>query len=232
MDYEAHGEAYSADNDTNLFNRYYERPAMLALAGDVAGQHVLDAGCGHGPLIGELRGKGAAVCGFDKSPTMVRLAKERLGEDIDVRVADLEERLPYDDNTFDTITCSLALHYAKDWSGPLTELKRILKPAGRLLVSVNHPTTYGLSEGENYFATTEHSFEAELGGKDVTYTVWHRPLSAMAGAFVSAGFHIDGIDEPHVADDAPDEILPEPVRKSRRFCCMLFFTLTPMQNPA
>ena len=37
-DYDSFAEAYSAENEVNLFNAYYERPATLALAGDVAGR--------------------------------------------------------------------------------------------------------------------------------------------------------------------------------------------------
>ena len=54
-EYDSFAEAYTASNETNLFNAYYERPAMLALAGDVAGRRILDAGCGAGPLFAALR---------------------------------------------------------------------------------------------------------------------------------------------------------------------------------
>jgi ubiquinone/menaquinone biosynthesis C-methylase UbiE len=47
-DYDSFAEAYSAENEASLLNAYYERPAMLDLAGDVAGRRVLDAGCGAG----------------------------------------------------------------------------------------------------------------------------------------------------------------------------------------
>src|SRR5580700_9313604 len=47
-----------------LLNAYYERPAMLALAGDVAGRRILDAGCGAGPLFAALRDRGAIVTGI------------------------------------------------------------------------------------------------------------------------------------------------------------------------
>jgi SAM-dependent methyltransferase len=39
-------------------------PQMLALAGDVAGRRILDAGCGSGPLLAGLRDRGAIVTGF------------------------------------------------------------------------------------------------------------------------------------------------------------------------
>ena len=80
-DYDSFADAYSAENESNLFNRYYERPAMLRLAGDVSGRRILDAGCGSGPLSAALRAKGAVVTGFDSSAAMVDLARRRLGED-------------------------------------------------------------------------------------------------------------------------------------------------------
>jgi ubiquinone/menaquinone biosynthesis C-methylase UbiE len=45
-DYDSFAEAYSAENEASLLNACYERPAMLALAGDVAGRRILDVGCG------------------------------------------------------------------------------------------------------------------------------------------------------------------------------------------
>jgi hypothetical protein len=45
-DYDSFAEAYSAEAEANLINAYYERPAILALTGDVAGRRILDAGCG------------------------------------------------------------------------------------------------------------------------------------------------------------------------------------------
>ena len=42
-DYDSFAEAYAVENETSLTNAYHERPATLALAGDVAGRRVLDA---------------------------------------------------------------------------------------------------------------------------------------------------------------------------------------------
>ena len=43
-DYDSFAEVYSAENEVNIHNAYYERPATLALAGDVAGRRVGPAG--------------------------------------------------------------------------------------------------------------------------------------------------------------------------------------------
>jgi hypothetical protein len=45
-DYNSFAEEYSAGNEASLINGYYTRPAILDLAGDVAGRRILDAGCG------------------------------------------------------------------------------------------------------------------------------------------------------------------------------------------
>jgi ubiquinone/menaquinone biosynthesis C-methylase UbiE len=55
-DYDSFAEAYSAETEANLVNAYYARPAILALAGDVAGRRILDADCGSGRLSSFHRG--------------------------------------------------------------------------------------------------------------------------------------------------------------------------------
>lgn len=113
-DYDSFAEAYSASNETSLFNAYYERPAMLDLAGDVAGRRILDAGCGSGPLSAALRDRGAIVTGFDSSTKMLELARERLGDDAALHTADLGSPLPFPDAAFDDVVASLVLHYLVD----------------------------------------------------------------------------------------------------------------------
>jgi 2-polyprenyl-3-methyl-5-hydroxy-6-metoxy-1,4-benzoquinol methylase len=57
-DYDSFAEAYAAETESNLLNGYYARPAILDLAGDVAGRRILDVGCGAGPLLESLRDRG------------------------------------------------------------------------------------------------------------------------------------------------------------------------------
>jgi SAM-dependent methyltransferase len=156
-DYDSFANAYSAENESNLFNAYYERPEMLRLGGDVSGRRILDAGCGSGPLSAALRDKGALVTGFDVSAAMVDLARQKLGDDADLHVADLGAPLAFADAEFDDVVVSLVLHYLKDWAGPLAELRRALKPGGRLILSVNHLAAYVIVYPEaDYFALTRY----------------------------------------------------------------------------
>jgi SAM-dependent methyltransferase len=225
-DYDDFAKAYSAANESGLFNAYYNQPAMLGLAGDVSGRRILDAGCGSGPLSAALRDKGAVVSGFDMSAAMVDLARQRLGDDADLHVADLSKPLPFPDDEFDDVVASLVLHYLEDWSGPLAELRRVLKPGGRLLLSVNHPAAYLVTYPDaNYFKVTKYSEDYNIGGQTVWLTFWHRPLHAMADAFTSAGFRIATISEPSHSPDTPAELLPPNLSPSETFVCFLFFVL-------
>ncbi len=221
---EAFAAEYSTRNETSLFNAYYERPEMIRLAGDVAGLRVLDAGCGSGPLAEALRDRGADVSGFDLSPAMVDLARARLGEDTDLRVADLGAPLPYADDAFDLVVASLALHYVEDWASTLGELRRVLRPGGRLTVSIIHPTVYAVVYPDaDYFALTQYSEDYEYADDTVWMTYWHRPLQDVINAFLGAGFRINAVTEPPPAADTPADLLPR--ADGGAFICFLFFDL-------
>ncbi|MBM7055661.1 class I SAM-dependent methyltransferase [Streptomyces durocortorensis] len=230
-DYNGFAEAYTAANETNLVNAYYERPAMLALAGDVAARRILDVGCGSGALFAALRDRGAMVSGFDVSAEMLQLARQRLGDGADLQVTDLGSRLPYPDDTFDDVVASLVLHYLEDWGPALAELRRTLKPGGRLIASVDHPFAVNLIHREagreaecNYFDTTKWTVEWTVGGHTALVSRWNRPLHAMVEAFTGAGFRITAISEPE-PDPAAREMFPEAMAAEPRFLCFLFFVL-------
>lgn len=224
--YDSFAESYARANDSNLFNAYYARPAMVDLAGDVNGRRVLDAGCGSGPISEALRARGAQVTGFDSSPAMVELARKRLGRGVDLQVADLSRPLPFADGTFDNVVVSLVLHYLQDWSGPLSELRRVLKTGGRLLLSVNHPRILESSDPDaDYFSVTQYSDEYDFDGQRATLTYWHRPLHAMSDAFTEAGFRISVISEPPFSPETPRDLLPPGLGDRTAFICFLFFVL-------
>jgi SAM-dependent methyltransferase len=227
-DYDSFAEAYSAANEVGLHNAYYERPATLALAGDVAGRRILDAGCGSGPLSAALRDRGAIVTGFDKSAAMLAIARRRLGPDADLRVADLATPLPYPDGAFDDVIASLVLHYLEDWTAPLAELRRVLRPGGRLIASVDHPLQGHrvVRPGADYWATYQYDIEPDTPG-GLRLRIWHRPLPAMISAFTTAGFRTTAIDEPLFAPDTPRELLPDFIRDKSQsgVICFMFFVL-------
>ncbi|WP_328681779.1 class I SAM-dependent methyltransferase [Streptomyces sp. NBC_00322] len=225
-DYDSFAEAYSAENESNLVNGYYERPAMLALAGDVAGRRILDAGCGSGPLSAALRDRGAVVTGIDASAGMLALARRRLGDDLALHVVDLSDRLPFDDGAFDDVVASLVLHYLEDWGPTLAELRRVLRPGGRLIASVDHPfVAYTIQDPRpDYFATTSYTFDWTFNGQSFPMRFWRRPLHAMVDAFTAAGFRLAVISEPR-PDLAARELFPDDFHDLSTKTTFLFFVL-------
>jgi ubiquinone/menaquinone biosynthesis C-methylase UbiE len=142
------------------------REKFLDLAKVGPGQSILDAGCGTGTMaIAARRRVDAAgnVCAVDASPEMIARARQkaaRQGADIHFETA-LLEALPFPDAKFDVVTTSFVLHHfpADLLQRCLAELRRVLKPNGRLVafdfaggghhglfVRHNHPhSTFSLS---------------------------------------------------------------------------------------
>jgi len=116
------------------------REKLLDLAGIAPGEIVLDAGCGPGTMAIAARrrvGPTGEVYGIDASPEMVERARakaSRAGLDISFQRALLEE-LPFPDSKFDLVTTSLVLHHFPADVLPrcLAEIRRVLKPDGRLV---------------------------------------------------------------------------------------------------
>jgi SAM-dependent methyltransferase len=229
-DYDSFAEAYTAENEANLINGYYCRPAIVNLAGDVAGRRILDAGCGSGPIAALLRDRGATVTGFDSSAGMLELARRRLGPDADLHQGDLVGPLPFPDGAFDDVIAALVLHYLEDWTGPLAELRRVLRPGGRLIAAVDHPFAIELMHRSQtgkpgYFQTRSRTEEWTFGGHSALLTFWHRPLHAMTDAFTAAGFRIAVVSEPPAAPDTPPELFPPEFEGRTTFLGFLFFVL-------
>src|SRR3712207_4170975 len=81
--------------------------------------------------------QGVRLTGIDLSPAMHRIARiraEELGVDADLREGDALQ-LPFADATFDTVVCTLSLCNIPDDRGAIAEMKRVLRPGGRLLRS-------------------------------------------------------------------------------------------------
>lgn len=98
------------------------------------GAYILDIGCGTAFKSMHFRRGGAnRVIGIDSSAPMIKKAKEVLDEAF---IHDLNERLPFDDGTFDMIYCSNVLEHLFDYMTPLREMKRILKPGKSVLIEV------------------------------------------------------------------------------------------------
>jgi ubiquinone/menaquinone biosynthesis C-methylase UbiE len=196
--YDAMAADYARDNDDNAFNAGYERPATIALLGAVAGQRVLEVGCGAGPLTEWLVHQGATVTAIDVSPAMLDLARSRVGSGAAFHLADLSMPLSFAaDHDFDIVVASLVLHYVEHWEPVLHEFRRVLTPHGKVVISTHHPAhDWQAHSPDNYFAVKQVSEVWEKGSGDYEVTFWRRPLTAMTSAFAAAGFLIERLVEP------------------------------------
>jgi len=205
-EYDPLAEAFDRYARHNAFNAHYDRPAVLSLAGEVRGLRVLDAGCGPGLYAQQLAADGADVVAVDASDAMVRLARERLGASADVRRADLEQPLPFEDGEFDLVICALVIHHLSDRTATLRELHRLVRPGRHLVLSTQHPTADWLRKGGSYFATQAEVDTWTLGGAgEWPVRYWREPLTSLCGAISAAGFLIERLVEPQPDEAMRDE---------------------------
>jgi len=103
------------------------------------GERVLDLGAGTGVSTEELARSGAWVTGLDISQGMLRAGK-RVRPDVPLLAGDALA-LPFGDATFDAVTISFALRNVHDPAAAMTEMARVTKPGGRLVIcEFSHPT--------------------------------------------------------------------------------------------
>ncbi|MEZ0364184.1 class I SAM-dependent methyltransferase [Mycobacterium sp. pUA109] len=195
---------WSATTDTGPFNGLLERPALRALIPrPLAGKNILDAGCGSGAQCEWLLDEGAQVTGIDLSPAMVEQAAQRCNGRGTFAVADFSRPLPLPAGTFDGITCSLALHYLRDWAVPLRSFAALLRPHGWVVLSVDHPFAPPLpTQHGGYFTTELVSDTWRKADVEVTQHFWRRPLAAVVDAFADAGLVVERVAEPQPAPAA------------------------------
>jgi 2-polyprenyl-3-methyl-5-hydroxy-6-metoxy-1,4-benzoquinol methylase len=102
------------------------------------GRRVLDAGCGTGQFALELAARGCRVTAIDVSPVMIERARAHAAERelaVEWRVGDLA-RVADADASYDAIMARVSLQFVPDPLAALREFGRLLRPDGRLFVSV------------------------------------------------------------------------------------------------
>ncbi len=220
--YQKIAEEYASIIDTKDANVFYEKPAMLSLMPMVKGKYILDAGCGPGVYTEWLLESEAKVLGLDCSERMVVLAKKRIQERCDIKVADLSKPLDLPNDTFDMVLAPLVFDYIDDWRLMLKELNRVLKDRGIILFSCGHPCfdfhRYGT---ENYFKTELVKDVWSSGFKEkIEMPFFRRSLSEKISSLVDSGFLVDRILEPQPAKNLKKDEFYEKLLKSPLFICI------------
>jgi SAM-dependent methyltransferase len=200
-----HANTYADWSMISPFNRDYDRPTILHLAGDINGKRVLELGCASGVLTAHLVERGADVLSVDVEPQMIELARQRLGSKARFDIVNLDQPPNLGPaGSIDVVVASLVLHYIADWGPLLRELHRFLKQDGALVFSLHHPIAdWALSHRDDYHRVELVSEAWDLGGVAATITSYRRPLSSIFGELRRAGFAIDAVEEPRIPSN-PD----------------------------
>ena len=96
---------------------------------------VLEVAVGTGRNF-DFYSRGVGITGVDLSPDMLDIARRHATEldlEVDLRAA-AAEALPFDDDSFDTVVCTLSLCTVPDPAASIAEMKRVLRQGGQLLL--------------------------------------------------------------------------------------------------
>jgi ubiquinone/menaquinone biosynthesis C-methylase UbiE len=117
-----------------------EEPVVRGLLGDPSGLRAADIGCGTGRHAKWLLEGGARVTGVDFSTGMLgKLRQTHPPEALEIIEHDLTLGVPLPSDSFDLVTCCLVIEHLPDLEGALSELGRICRPGGRIVISDFHP---------------------------------------------------------------------------------------------
>lgn len=135
-------------------------------------EKILDIACGLGELSLAIGKRGSTVYGIDLSEDAIEFARslaKRVKIAGDFRVGDAE-KLPYPDGHFDKVVCSSSLEHFQDGSQALSEMRRVLKPDGRLVITVDSftcPISDELKNKHREICSVVHYYTREELGRNI-----------------------------------------------------------------
>jgi SAM-dependent methyltransferase len=191
--------------------------------GFLAGLRILDLACGQGFFSRAFARQGANVTGVDISPELIELAKKNSLR-LDYHVSSAESLTFLRSGEFDIVSIVLAIQNIEHFGLVFAECARVLKPAGRLLLILNHPafripkqSSWGFDEKQNvqyrrldgYLGESKVEIDMKPGGKIGPKTneekigtknnektiSFHRPLQAYFKALEKNGFQVKRLEE-------------------------------------
>lgn len=187
---------------------------LLGAPDDLAGRTVVEVGCGSAPcaawLAGQLRHTGARVVGVDISHGMLTRAPRIDG--LHLLQADAAS-LPVAEDAADVVFSSFGGYpFLADLGAAMVELARVLRPGGRGVIAVNHPTawifpddpdelTAAIPYFEDVYLEWERADPADPGA--LRYAEFHHTMGDWVRAFATAGLRLIDLVEPEWREGTP-----------------------------
>lgn len=178
----------NSERDSMFLREEGLKPNILDLIGDCKNATILDAGTGTSWLFESVRPKSAYACDIvvpAKSPENVNFSQQSV------------ESLTYEDNTFDIVVASLLLMFCERLDAVCTELFRVCRSSGHLVVALTHPYFYRTGEvtaSGDFLLTQDLSrpFEmtVKIGGKVGPLPYYYRPFPEYLNQLIKAGWNI------------------------------------------
>jgi len=195
---------------------YVLDPVMDAKTDDVEGLRVLDVGCGEGRFCRKLSERGALTVGIDPTVVLLETARERHpgGEYVESGA----ESLPFDDESFDVVVSYVSLCDIPDYRAGISEMSRVLKPGGRMLIALHNAFATTSPSGwlkddtgrKTVFPVDNYTFEwgSKVKWRNIEIVNYHRPMGDYMKEFLKQGLRLTSYEEPL---PSPEHVMRHPV---------------------
>ena len=206
------------ENSEDSYQKNVILPNLIRLVDPRPDMTILDLACGQGFFSFAFAQAGAKVIGCDISKELISLAKDKVIKEkngnVEFYVTPSDKLAFIQDKTVDMITIVLAIQNIENIVGTFAECSRVLKPNGKLILILNHPS-FRIPQQSNWewdeknskqyrridSYMSEQSFNIDMtpGEKDESkkkFTVsFHRPLQQYVKALAKSDFSIKRLEE-------------------------------------
>ena len=196
-----------------------EEPLVKELLGDVRGHYILDLGCGTGRHSVWMSAAGARVSAIDFSSGMLAQARGK-ARDVRFQAHDLSQPLPFGEKSFDRVLSALVVDHIKHLDKLFSEMHRVCRPAGNVVVSGMHPAM--LLRG------VQARFRLPETDREIRVASYPHQMSDYVMAAARAGFALN-----HFSEHVVNENLASRLERARKYLGwpMLFLMrLTPQKE--
>ncbi len=178
MFFESPGERKAEEahpNRRGLSLNSLKEKLILDLAAPVAGESVLDVGCGNGDMLSLFRKKKCLLTGMDPLPAALDAARIRLGESCELVLGDAAD-IPFSDNQFDIVALTGGLQHCADPQKAIAEAIRVSR--NRVFIGLlNRHSPAGTGQALRRLFGFREGFEARFFSINEMRSLVYRTMS-------------------------------------------------------